>query len=543
MHVRRKQTHLCNLGLVLLLGLGGCSDGSDAPPAPRKPQPDNPVVEGPVTGGGGEDCCIISFGPLDVDLREQGYTPGTPFYAGLNYDEAEVGYRETEYFISGTAMSYMATDTLGEEGFWSVEPADAAPFISRIVVLRPENPADFNGTVVMEWFNVSGGLDAAPDWLQMHTELRREGYAWVGVSAQAAGIEGGGAFDLPLKQIDPERYGSLSHPGDSFSYDIFSQAAQAVRNPVGMDPLDGLQVERVIAVGQSQSAGRLTTYYNAVHPMLEAFDAFIIHSRGDGSSPLSQAPQVAVPTPDTTFVRTDLPEPVIGLQTETDLFQLGSVAMRQPDAQNYRLWEVAGAAHSDIYTTLKAPEDRGDDPAVADVIAEPEVRPPFITCEFPANDGPGHWVAKAAVHALDNWVRTGEAAPSAPWLAVNADATAFELDGFGNVLGGIRTPYVDAPVAVLMGEGQPPASVFCGLFGVTELFDDTTMAMLYPSQEAYVSAIDTAADSAVAAGFLRPVDAELIKTRARTSGLPDPVGAAGFLPLRGPSTIQLDRAR
>ena len=42
----------------------------------------------------------------------------------------------------------------------------------------------FNGTVVVEWLNVSGGVDAAPDWTFAHTELIREGYAWVGVSAQ-----------------------------------------------------------------------------------------------------------------------------------------------------------------------------------------------------------------------------------------------------------------------------------------------------------------------------------------------------------------------
>jgi endonuclease YncB( thermonuclease family) len=60
-----------------------------------------------------------------------------------------------------------------------VATADTAPFKSRIVVLRPEAEGDFNGTVLVEWFNVSGGVDASPDWTQMHTELVREGYAWV----------------------------------------------------------------------------------------------------------------------------------------------------------------------------------------------------------------------------------------------------------------------------------------------------------------------------------------------------------------------------
>ena len=122
----------------------------------------------------------------------------------------------SEYFFSGSAKSYIATDDLGADGKWNVQPADAAEYNSRMVVLRPINADDFNGTVVVEWFNVTGGIDAAPDMLQMHTEFIREGYVWVGVSAQLVGIEGGGAFSLPLKQVDPTRYEPLFHPGDSF---------------------------------------------------------------------------------------------------------------------------------------------------------------------------------------------------------------------------------------------------------------------------------------------------------------------------------------
>jgi hypothetical protein len=243
--------------LVLIAALTGCSDSSDnnnnPSSADQLPQADNPVVEGPVTGGGADDCCKILDG--FIDLRDLGYEPGTAFYARtLSYPEEEVGYRETEYFISGMAHSYIATDELGTDGIWSVAQAEAADYKVRIVVDRPIDPQNFNGTVVVEWFNVTAGLDASPDWNHMHTEITRSGYVWVGVSAQSAGVEGGGPSPIPisLKQLDEERYGSLSHPGDSFSYDIFSQAAQSVRNPVGLDPLEGLQVQRMIGVGQSQ---------------------------------------------------------------------------------------------------------------------------------------------------------------------------------------------------------------------------------------------------------------------------------------------------
>jgi hypothetical protein len=514
---------VAGITLQLLLTLSACNGDGNNSPMVQLRTPGTPTLEGPVTGGGADDCCILDFFGVIVDLRTQGYTPGTPFYAGVLFDEAEVGYQEKEYFFSGTAISYTATGELGADGIWNIEPAATADYKSRIVVQRPANAADFNGTVVMEWFNVTGGLDAAPDWIPMHTELMREGYVWVGVSAQSVGIEGGGPIDIPLKKIDEERYGSLHHPGDSFSYDIFSQAAQAVRHPVGLDPLQGLRVQRMIAVGESQSAARLVTYFNAVQPTVDLFDGFIIHSRGSGSAVLSQLPQAEVETPDTVYLRTDLPRPVIVLQTETDIFSLDSVASRQPDTAALRLWEVAGTSHADNYTSnQKGQLDRGGDPTVADVESNSAARAPFIYCDLPINDGPGHWVASAAIAAMDRWLRTGDAAPHAPLLALDGSGTGFELDELGNVKGGIRTPYVDAPVAVLSGEGQPPSNSFCRLYGTTALFDANTLATLYPDKATYVNAIDTATDAAVAGGFLVPADADLIKERARTSSIGSP---------------------
>jgi hypothetical protein len=371
---------------------------------------------------------------------------------------------------------------------------------------------------VVEWFNVTGGLDASPDWNQMHTEITREGYVWVGVSAQAVGIQGGrGQIEIPLKELDPERYGSLNHPGDSFSYDIFSQAAQAVRNPVGLDPLEGLQVQRMIGVGQSQSAGRLATYVNAVHPTIDLFDGFIVHGRGSGSSALSQDPEVEVATPELVYIRTDIPEPVLALQAEGDVLWAIAGGDRQPDSAGFRLWEVAGAAHTDLYTgSDKGSLDQGDDPSVADVIATKEVVPPLLTCGKEVNDGTAHWVTRAALAAMNSWIITGAAAPSAPLLEVNADGTGFELDDQGNVKGGIRTPFVDAPVAKLSGLGQDPGGL-CGLFGTTVLFDEEQLDELYPDKQAYIDAIDASTDSALEAGFLVPADAELIKARARKS--------------------------
>ena len=95
-----------------------------------------------------------------------------------------------------------------------------------MVVRRPADPKRFNGTVVVEWYNVSAGVDVEADWLQGWQEFVRDGYAWVGVSVQRVGVNA-------LRSWNPDRYGSLDVTeggtlnSDQLGWDIYSQALQA----------------------------------------------------------------------------------------------------------------------------------------------------------------------------------------------------------------------------------------------------------------------------------------------------------------------------
>jgi hypothetical protein len=439
---------------------------------------------------------------------------GTINLLALNFDLGEVGYQQAEFFLEGTASAFTNVGELGTDGAWTVEPGEQAQYKIRIVVYRPIDPADFNGNVLVEWLNVTAGFETPPSWGTGHLEMRRGGSAWVGVSAQLVGIEGSDRALLPLhlKAVNPARYGSLLHPGDSFSYDIFSQVAQAIRNPSGIDPLDGLSAERLIAYGESQSAGRLTTYVNAIHPLYNTFDGYMIHSRGDGSSPLAQSPQVEIPTPEAPLVRTDLNAPVMTFETETDVVFLEYIRARQPDTDMIRTWEVAGTAHGDLYTFATGRDDTEGAPVFASVIEEPSVLG-FITCDRPINNGPHHYIFNTAVRALNAWVENGTLPPQSPLLSVNDDNTDYIYDDLGNALGGIRTPYVDAPSAILRGEPNTGAG-FCRLFGTTSLFSAEQMASLYTDEAGYVEAVTKATNAAVDAGFLLQEDADAIITWA-----------------------------
>ena len=145
------------------------------------------------------------------------------------YDLAAQGYVAEEFFLSGSATSYALDNGAGTKSERRIHEAIQAPFVTRLVVIRPTDPGRFNGTAVVEWLNVSGGTDAAPEWLYLHRHIMRQGMAWIGVSAQWVGVEGTteGIFGVGIKTADPERYGSLLHPGDAFSYDIFTHAGSS----------------------------------------------------------------------------------------------------------------------------------------------------------------------------------------------------------------------------------------------------------------------------------------------------------------------------
>jgi len=439
------------------------------------------------------------------------------------FDLAAAGYVEEEFFLSGDATSYTSDQPLTEDGCWEASPHESMPYTTRMVVRRPVAAAAFDGTVVVEWFNVSGGLDAAPDWTFMHNRIIRAGSAWVGVSAQESGIEGGGnprGAMMALKNVDSVRYGPLDHPGDDFSYDIFSQAGAAVWFAAAA-VLGGLEPELVVAVGESQSAFRLTTYVNGVAPLVDVYDGYLVHSRGAVGAPLGPG----INAPDPTRLRTDLEVPVLVLSTETDLVEglLGYARARQPDGPWFAGWEVAGTAHVDAYGLGIGDEDDGSG-AADQALFEAMLAPPssvyfgVFTCDSPINTGPQTYVARAALAALVRWSREGTPPPGMPPLELADSGEDFVRDGAGNAVGGMRTPQVDAPVATLSGLGQAGGG-FCALFGTTTPFSGGELAQRYPDHEAFVHAWNLSLDAALEAGAVLADDAPILRAVAEASAI------------------------
>ena len=440
-------------------------------------------------------------------------TGGGAPQVGFNaFPIAELGYEEAEYTLTGTASAYART----AGGVAVVEEADYA---TRILVYRPADPAAFNGTVWVEWFNVSGGADAGPDWIYAHTELARSGAAWVGVSAQAIGVQGGeglvGMASPGLVGTDPERYGHLVHPGDRFSYDIYSHAGAAARRATGTI-LEGLAIERVLAIGESQSAFRLTTYVNDIDLVARVFDGLLVHARGGTGAALDDdSDPAAALQGDPVHFRADRRVPVMCVEAETDLLTLGYLPARQDDDDSFVLWEIAGTAHADVYILAVGAIDTGAVP-IAELAQAWTPSNEFMGMhlDLPVNAGPQHYVMNAAVSHFDRWVRDGSRPPQSPRMEV-VDG-AFATDELGNVRGGIRTPHVDVPSAVLSGFGNG-GSPIAFLSGSTTPFTAEQLAALYPSRDDYLARFAAATDAAVAAGFVLAADAGEIKAIAEAN--------------------------
>ena len=455
-----------------------------------------------------------------ADLSEE-LTGGSGVFvaAGATGPSLEAaGYVEQEFVAAGVATSYTAPNGLPTDGRFDLKEAGSAEYRTRVVVRRPASPDRFNGTVAVEWLNVSGGVDAGPDYSYMADEIVRGGYAWVGVSAQRIGVEGGtvavtvpGGGDLPgkgIKKIDPARYGTLDHPGDAFSYDIFTQVARALRSSNGCDALGSLTPERIIGVGESQSAFTMTTYLDGIQPLTKAFDGFIVHSRGSAAAPLGEAGapiDIAASLGGApTIVRTDTDVPVLIVETETDVTSiLGYYLARQDDCDQIRLWEIAGTAHADRYQVG----------ATADL----------IECGTPINDGPQRFILRTALRAIDTWVRSGEPPPTAPRLEVDVvgGRPVIRRDADGIALGGIRTPEVDVPVAALSGEPGPAQSLICLLLGSARPFSEQRLAELYPDRHTYLDAYRRATDAAIDAGFVLPEDRQAMLDDAQPDVIPE----------------------
>lgn len=470
---RARGTPLRSLAAALLaVALTACGGGSTSTPPAGLPA-SIAVVQNPPSESG------QAFGLTLLDLPS-------------------LGYAEQEYFVSGTANRYRMGDAVGQN--YLTPPADAQlvdaghPYTTRFLVRRPTDPAKFNGTVLVEWMNVTLNQDAEFFFAAARNFLLDQGYAWVGVSAQLAGTN-------TLKAVNPLRYaainlgasnddplgGTLDPRGDVLAWDVYAQLGAALRKPAAIDPLAGLTVQRLFAVGQSQSAFRLTAYLNSINPLYpKVFDGFIAYDRLGN-------------------LRSDLTAKVISVASEITAPPL---AQRTPDIGSVRVWEMAGASHnshaeiSEYIDPLMLRNGLLRDAGGTAVSLTNFI--PGCTRQPIWSSVPNGDVLSAAVSAMQRWTTDGvEPAKS---IRIGADETgAYYRDSELRVSGGVRLAAYDAPAFTNIGINAGPG--FCFLVGSHIPLTPAEMCARYGSKENYVSKVVEISRKAESDGYLLSTDA------------------------------------
>jgi hypothetical protein len=429
-------------------------------------------------------------------------------------DLSKVGYVEEEYIISGGANVY----DWAPEGTLTVKTPNA-PYADRILVRRPADPARFSGTVVVELMNPARRFDWAMMWSYSHDYFIEHGDAWVGITMPGS-VAG-------LQKFNPTRYAGLSFANptpdapcagakggpapaeEGLRWDMMSQVAAALKS----GRMTGLRAERVFMTTQ---IGDVTTYINAVHSHAKlengkpAYDGYMIKNLPVAGriSQCSAAPAKGEARQTLTGVNV----PVISVMAQGEV--PGSIASVRPDSDDpsgrFRLYEIAGAAHIEKYAY-----DAGF-PVFADQIAAVGAAQgspawPFnaaCTPEIPLSDHPLlKYSYDAAFSNLDQWVRKGTAPPHADRIQMK-DATLV-LDQYGNGVGGVRSPYVDVPVATYTTSSPGPGT--CGELGQVVRFDAAKIQSLHGDAKSYASKVSQSVDHMVKDRFLTESDGKKLK--------------------------------
>ncbi|MGH2836955.1 MAG: alpha/beta hydrolase domain-containing protein [Thermoleophilaceae bacterium] len=421
-------------------------------PATANAQVPNPTVEGPIEGG----------------------VRGYPWNKSL-FDLEKPDYSEKEYFFGGVATNLSSGLT--------------APYKSRMLVRLPRDPKDFTGTVTVEWLNVTGQNDLETSWPPAGEYMMEQGVGYVGVSAQLAGVCCG---PTTLKGWDATRYATLVHPGDEFSFDIFSQAIEALSDPAHnattpgspkqIDPMLGMEPEHIVANGASQSAGRLTTHVNDGYNR-GGIDLYTI-TRGGGPYD-------------------DFSTPIFQLNEEG----LGEL---QPDSDSYRAWEEAGTAHAPAawwnYVWAELQRDHVGAPA-----------PDALNVACAVNRGSVDYSARALAFWTEQYFKNGTLPPSVPRIERDENGDVVR-DEHGLAVGGIRHPFIEVPVAHNAAEG-------CPLWGTYKSWSSEKIKSLYPTHGEYVDQVKDWAGREVKLGWMIPADRDDAIRKAEQFDLPWTAGS------------------
>jgi Alpha/beta hydrolase domain len=420
------------------------------------------------------ECIPVVEGPIPITDQSQPYRafgvlPPSP------------GHEEQELFISCTALG--------------------ATYKTLLHLRRPIPRRKISDTVVVE---PTHPLGLWPITTTAAPYLTDAGHVSVAVVSSPLVLGAAKAFN-------PLRYQTLDIPDIAgIDLQILAQVGALLKSRRGRlspgalspGPLRDVRAKHVILGGYSNTGAVVRDFIATKHDQTRlpsgdpVYDGYFPVQTAVGSAP------TAIP---------DLDVPVLEIQGESELirtFERGfdQLGYRRPDGPTYRLYEVAGLSH---------------------VTSRPG--PGFVPAVFPCVEPtrslfPQRHVWSNALKNLVVWVDRGFAPPMADRIALAADGRTVVRDEHGNAVGGVRTPYLDVPIATHGAvstnvPGSPPSNR-CDFYGYQVDFPREKLVQLYGDHAGYVRAVNHSVKSLVRKRWYLRQDAAELRAEAAQADVP-----------------------
>jgi hypothetical protein len=406
--------------------------------------------------------------PADPNLPTEPTAVALPSFEmvtgpGAMYDSSPAQWPERDM----AHYSYRAAE------YFVAGTAAGKPYTTRLVIRRPTDDAALSGLAVAEAMHPIG---AAHAFEYNSVYIMDSGH--VAVEIATAGTQN-------FSRFNEARYVRINVENDQAN-EILAQVGALVRSSQG--PLAGAAPRNMVLWGTSASSGILTRYLpgHAVYrtpDMQHIYNGFMPTSNGSNIQPVD-VPMIQVPT-----------------QHEYSRVATAQQDGDEPGTQ-FRVYEFAGLGHLDSRNNVRFQPG---------------------ACEHPLSSFPLEAYMSVALHHLLQWVDSGVAPPNADRALldrnVRNDGSLMVLDEHGNVVGGIRNPYIDFPIAKYTERNSqtPNATGFnlCGLSVYTTPIPASELRAMYGSTASYVQQFEARLNELEAAGWSLPVYHDLLVEDAK----------------------------
>jgi hypothetical protein len=445
---------------------------------------------------------------IPIDRRSVPF--GTAFLPELNMgiDLSRYGYAEEEYLFRGTATVWRH----GAGGNHEAVRSDL-PFCTRVLVRRP---ASGRSSGLLQVEPLHPDLDSALVWNAIHPWILRGRHSWMGVTVFAPVARQLAEF------VDPERYAEVDIPEDGMLYDVLGAA---IRSAIAGD-FGPITADRIILAGMS-ATGSFTrvTLQDGFHERWtradgrRLIDGYVIGISSGGAgmagypSLSSEDAELAPDDPRRTIAPRDAVAFEVLSETEAETHERVTREDSDEPGSLYRLYEIGATAHIEahpsVLTNLQQYERCGG------------VRPAFEVREQ-RSDARFDLYLRGAFEAMERWLANGELPPRAERFQHRTGTEELVRDADGNVLGGVRTPWLTVPTAAYAPHStaseeseRPPEwmpfgdpQMLARLVGSMHPFSIAELRERYGSRATYLDRFTLAVRDEVRRGLLLEEDAD-----------------------------------